>query len=195
MTCNISASNNIHCNIYEVHGITTTVDQTGNSTVASTSQTVSTSAATTNADDFVFAFFTDNDNGATLTSGPGLGDTDTSNDGGDTALTEDKVVIATGVQTATATSNTSDADVNVIVALKATGTPTASTPSFSPAPGTYTAALTVTLSDWTLARPSTTPPTEPRPPPVRQCIRAPSQSLLRRRLRRWPQPAALPTAR
>jgi len=149
VTCNISASNNIHCHIYEVQGITTTVDQTGNSTVASTSQTVSTSAATTNADDFVFAFFTDNDNGATLTSGPGLGDTDTSNDGGDTALTEDKVVIATGVQTATATSNTSDADVNVIVALKATGTPTVSTPSFSPAPGTYTAAITVTLSDWT----------------------------------------------
>jgi hypothetical protein len=148
-TCSISATNNIHCHIYEVQGITTTVDKTGNSTVTSTSQTVSTSAATTNADDFVFAFFADNANGAILTAGPGLGDTDTSNDGGDTALTEDKVVIATGVQTATATSSLSDADVNVIVALKATGTPTVSTPTLSPAAGTYATAQTVTISDWT----------------------------------------------
>jgi hypothetical protein len=149
VTCSISAANNIHCHIYEVQGITTTVDKTGNSTVTSTSQTVSTSAATTNADDFVFAFFADNANGATLTAGSGLGDTDTSNDGGDTALTEDKVVIATGVQTATATSSLSDTDVNVIVALKATGTPTVSTPTLSPAPGTYATAQTVTISDWT----------------------------------------------
>ena len=150
VTCNISATNNIHCHIYEVQGITTTVDQTGNSTVASTSQTVSTSAATTNADDYVFAFFSDNAKGATLTSGPGYGDTDTSNDGGDTALTENKVVIATGVQTATATSNTSDADVNVIVALKATGTPTVSTPTFTPVAGTYATAQSVTINDWTV---------------------------------------------
>ena len=132
-----------------MQGITTNVDQTGNSTVSSTSQTVSTSASTTNADDYVFAYFSDNANGATLTAGAGYGDTELSDDGGDSGFTENKVVIATGVQTATATANTSDADVNVIVALKATGTPTVSNPTFSPAPGTYTSAQTVTLSDWT----------------------------------------------
>jgi ribosome-binding factor A len=149
VTCNISASNNIHCHIYEVHGITTTMDQTGNSTQTSTSLTVSTSASTSNADDYVFAFFTDNANGATLTAGPGLGDTELSNDGGDSAFSEDKVVIATGVQTATATSNLDDADVNVIVALKTTGTPTVSTPTFSPGTGTYISIQAVTISDWT----------------------------------------------
>jgi hypothetical protein len=149
VTCNISASNNLHCHIYEVHGITATVDQTGNSTVTSTALTVSTTAATTNADDYVFAFFTDNDNGANITAGPGLGDTELSNDGGDTAFSEDKVVIATGVQTATATSSLDDTDVNVIVALKTTGTPTVSTPTFSPATGTYISVQEVTISDWT----------------------------------------------
>jgi hypothetical protein len=149
VTCNISASNNLHCHIYEVHGITATVDQTGNSTQTSTSLTVSTSAATANADDYVFAFFSDNANGSNLTAGPGLGDTELSNDGGDSAFSEDKVVIATGVQTATATSNLDDADVNVIVALKTTGTPTVSTPTMSPAAGTYISAQLVTISDWT----------------------------------------------
>jgi hypothetical protein len=150
VTCNDNdASNNLHCHIYEVQGITTTVDETGNSTVSGTAQSVSTSVATTNATDFVFAFFADNANGASLTAGSGLGDADTSNDGGDTALTEDKVVVATGVQTATATSSLSDTDVDVIVALKATGTPTVSTPAFSPEPGTYIYAQTVTITDWT----------------------------------------------
>ena len=150
VTCNDNdASNNLHCNIYEVQGITTTVDKTGNSTLTSTAQTVSTSAATSNAVDFVFAFFSDNANGANITVGPGYGDTELSNDGGDSGFSEDAVVVATGVQTATATSSLADADVNVIVALETTGTATISTPTFSPSPGTYIYAQTVTISDWT----------------------------------------------
>ena len=149
VTCNISASNNLHCHIYEVQGITTNVDQTGNSTVTSTAQTVSTTSATTNADDFVFAYFSDNGNGTHITAGPGMGDAELSDDGGDTGFSEDKVVVATGVQTATATSGLADADVNVIVALKATGTPTVSTPAFSPQSGTYISVQVATISDWT----------------------------------------------
>ncbi|MGO8773208.1 MAG: chitobiase/beta-hexosaminidase C-terminal domain-containing protein [Terracidiphilus sp.] len=150
VTCNDNdASNNLHCNIYEVQGINTTVDKTGNNTLTSTSQTVSTSAATSNAVDYVFAFFTDNANGANITGGPGYGDTELSNDGGDSAFSEDSVVVATGVQTATATSNLSDADVTVIVALETTGTATVSTPTFSPSPGTYIYAQSVSISDWT----------------------------------------------
>ena len=76
VTCNISATNNIHCNIYEVQGVTATVDKTGNSTETSTSLTVSTSGATTNAVDYLFAFFTDNDSGSTYTPGSGWGDTE-----------------------------------------------------------------------------------------------------------------------
>ena len=150
VTCNTNnATNNIHCNIYEVQGITTTVDQTGTFSETGTSLTVSTSAATTNADDYVFAFFADNDNGSYLTPGPGMGDGELSNDGGDTGFSEDKVVVNTGIQTATATSNLNDAFENVLVALLTTGTPTAATPTLSPGTGTYTSVQYVTISSWT----------------------------------------------
>ena len=106
VTCNISASNNIHCHIYEVQGTTATVDKTGNSTQTATSLTVSTSAQTSNADDYVFAYFSDNGNATTYTAGPGLGDIEmTDYSSGDSGFSEDKVVIATGTQTATATAS------------------------------------------------------------------------------------------
>jgi len=150
VTCNTNnATNNIHCNIYEVQGITTTVDQTGTFSEGGTSLTVSTSAATTNADDYIFAFFADNDNGSYLTAGPGMGDAELSNDGGDTGFSEDKVVVSTGIQTATATSNLNDGFENVIVALTTTGTPTVAAPTLSPASGTYTSAQAVSISTWT----------------------------------------------
>ena len=150
VTCNVSASNNIHCHIYEVQGITTTVDKTGSSSQTSTSLSVSTSAGTSNADDYVLAYFSDNANQSTYTAGPGLGDIEmTGESSGDSGFSEDKVVIATGVQTATATASLDDTYVNVIVALKTTGTPTVSTPTISPAAGTYIYGQTVTLSDWT----------------------------------------------
>jgi hypothetical protein len=151
VTCNISTANNLHCHIYEVQGITTTVDQTGSSSQTSSSLSVSTSAATTNADDYVLAFFTDNNSQTTYTVGSGFGDAESTRESsGDSAFTEDAVVVATGVQTAAATSsNSSDTYVNVIVALNATGTPMVSTPTFSPAPGTYDYAQTITIGDWT----------------------------------------------
>ena len=45
VTCSISTTNNIHCNIYEVEGVTSTVDQTGISAVSGTALTVSTTSA------------------------------------------------------------------------------------------------------------------------------------------------------
>jgi hypothetical protein len=62
VTCGVSSANNIHCHIYEVQGVTTTIDQTGTSSQAGPALTVPTSAATTNAVDYVLAYFSDNHN-------------------------------------------------------------------------------------------------------------------------------------
>ena len=153
VTCRINSTNNIHCHIYEVQGVTETVDRTGNDQLFVYEQVVSTSDATANAIDYVFAFFADNYQASTYTVGPGFGDTEWSNDGGDSAFSEDEVVIATGIQTATA-SNASGGDVysldgyyNIIVALEASGTPTAPLPTFAPPAGSYVSAQLVTISD------------------------------------------------
>jgi hypothetical protein len=152
VTCSIanSASDNIHCHIYEISGVTTTVDKTGTNSQAGTALTVSTSASTANANDYVFAYFADNHTAATYTVGTGYGDTQASEDtsGGDSGFSEDKVVTATGTQTATATGSTTDTFVNLIVTLEASGV-TAATPTFSPAAGTYASAQSVTISDTT----------------------------------------------
>ncbi len=152
VTCAINSANNIHCHIYEVSGITTTVDKTGTSSKAGTALTVSTSASTSNANDYVFAYFADNHSAATYTVGSGYGDTQSSIDtsGGDSGFSEDKIVSATGTQTATATSSTTDTFVNLIVTLESSGgLPTVATPTFSPAAGSYGPAQTVTISDAT----------------------------------------------
>lgn len=150
VTCNISATNNIHCHIYEVQGATATVDQTGNSSAAGIPLSVSTTAATTNAIDYVLAFFADNHRGSTYTAGPGWGDAQQSEDGGgDSAFSEDEVVTATGVQTATATGSAADTYVGVIVALNASGTPATATPIFSPSGGFYYTTQSVSISDST----------------------------------------------
>ncbi len=60
VTCNISATNNIHCHIYEVEGVLAMVDKTGNSTVTSTALTVSTTGSTSHSVDYLFAYFSDN---------------------------------------------------------------------------------------------------------------------------------------
>jgi hypothetical protein len=148
VTCAVNSANNIHCHIYEVSGVTTTVDKTGTSSQAGTALTVSTSASTANANDYVFAYFADNHSAATYTVGSGYGDTQASEDtsGGDSGFSEDKVVTATGTQTATATASTTDTFEELIVTLEATAV---ATPAFSPAAGTYSSAQTVTISDST----------------------------------------------
>ena len=157
VTCNISAVNNIHCNIYEVQGVTAIVDRAGNDQLNIYNQAVSTSSATANTVDYLFGFFADNYQASTYTAGPGFGDIELSNgDGGDSAFSEDEVVISTGIQTATATNagggNTYSIDgyYNAIVALEATGTPTVPLPTFSPVAGSYLTAQSVTLSDATV---------------------------------------------
>jgi len=151
VTCKINTTDNIHCNIYEVEGVTSIVDQTGNSTLSGKAQTVSTTSATTNAVDYLFAYFSDNGQ-SSYTVGSGWGDTEYSDDSGstgDSGFSEDQIVVATGYQTATATASASGTYVNVIVALQASGTPTIATPTFSPSSGTYIYAPNVTISTWT----------------------------------------------
>jgi hypothetical protein len=125
------------------------VDKTGTSTiVANTALTVSTSGATTNNVDYLFAYFSDNGSAATYTQSSGWGDTEQSNDGGDSGFTEDEVVITAGIQTATATaSNSADTYVNVIVALETSGTPAVPIPAINPSGGTYTWVPTVNITD------------------------------------------------
>jgi hypothetical protein len=151
VTCSISAKNNIHCHVYEVEGVKPVVDKTGTSTiVASTALTVSTSGATTNNVDYLFACFADNGTAATYTQSPGWGDIEQSNDGGDSGFSEAEVVITPGIQTATATaSNSADNYVNVIVALETSGTPAVPIPAINPLGGTYTWVPTVNITDST----------------------------------------------
>ena len=114
---------------------------------------MSTTAATTNTVDYVFAFFSDNNNTAYYSVGPGYGNIEASEDvvtgSGDSAFSEDEVVLATGVQTATATSTLSDTQANVIVALETSGTPLTATPAFSPSGGSFIAGQSVSISDAT----------------------------------------------
>ena len=149
VTCNISSSNNMHCHIYEVQGVTTTVDQIGTNSQSTTgSLSVSTSAATTHGVDYVLAYFSYN-GGAAYAAGSGWGNTEQSNDGGDSGFSEDQVVTTQVVQTATATASASGTYVNVTVALVASGLPPAATPVFSPAGGNFLSSQSVSISDAT----------------------------------------------
>jgi hypothetical protein len=201
VTCNLSASNNIHCHIYELQGVTAVVDQTGSIQQASDSLSVSTSAATTNAVDYLIGFFSDNFSAELDMPGTGWADTELTDDsGGDTGFTEDMIVTTTGVQTATATTfigdySTPDTYVNLIVALKTSGTATVATPTLSPASGTYGSAVAVTLDDTTLGSTIyyTTDGTRPRQ--ARRSTPAPSRSLQRRRWKLSPRRAVMRKAR
>ena len=145
VTCGIGAgaSDNIHCHIYEVSGTTSGVDAVGSGVLSSASLSVSTSKATTNANDYVFAYFGDNVSESTYVAGPGFGDIAQSPSASqDSAYSEDKWVTSAGVQTATATASVSDPFVGLIVALKnsqtvaVAPTPPSCTLSVSPSSGT-----------------------------------------------------------
>jgi hypothetical protein len=139
VTCHIGASDNIHCHIYEVKGVTTTLDSSGTQLLTGTALSVSTASATTNASDYVLSFFAEDNSQHTFTVGAGYGDAETTNSpSSDSAFSEDKVVATTGVQTATATSSSSGVFVDLIVAFKGAGT-TGPTLTLAPASLAFTA--------------------------------------------------------
>ena len=125
VTCGIAAgaSDNIHCHIYEVSGATPVVDAIGSALQTGAALSVSTSSATTNANDYVFAYFSDDVSESTYVAGSGLGDIEQSESASqDSAFSADKAVATAGIQTATATASVSDPFVELVVALK--GSPT-----------------------------------------------------------------------
>ena len=144
VTVHMTGTNNLHLHIYEVSGLLTSsaLDQTGSNYQSGTTvATVSTAAATTSANEFVFAYFgRDNGSGA-WAAGSGYGNTIASpNTSASTdAFSEAAVISAKGVQTATATSSAADGLTSVIAtfAASAGGTPI----------GTTSAAQTVALTN------------------------------------------------
>ena len=121
VTCTIGAgaSDNIHCHIYEVSGTTSVVDAIGSAVLISTSLSVSTSKATTNPNDYVFAYFGDNVSESTYIAGSGLGNIEQSESSSqDSGFSGDKSVSTTGIQSATATASAADLFIGLIVALK-----------------------------------------------------------------------------
>jgi len=122
VTCRLAGSSNSHCHIYEVAGVTTTVDASGTRMLTGNALSVSTTAATTNPSDYVLSYFAADNSQLTFTAGAGYGDAETTNSpSNDTAFSEDSIVAATGVPTATATVNGSDAFAELIVAFKGAG--------------------------------------------------------------------------
>ncbi|SPF40697.1 Phospholipase C (modular protein) [Candidatus Sulfotelmatobacter kueseliae] len=119
VNCNIGTAGNMHCHIYEVSGATAVVDTTGTVVQTGTALSVSTSAATTNANDYIFAYFSGANSEATFTAGSGFADTETTDSpSDDCGFSEDELANTAAIQTATATASTSDTFVNLIVALK-----------------------------------------------------------------------------
>jgi BACON domain-containing protein len=119
VTCHVGGSDNIHCHIYEVAGVTTTVDASGTRLLTGNALSVSTTAATTNASDYVLSYFAADNTQPTFTAGAGYADAETTNSpSNDTAFSEDSILSATGVPTATATASGSDAYAELVVAFK-----------------------------------------------------------------------------
>ncbi len=136
VTAHISAGDNMHLHIYEIVGIapSSPLDAAGTSTLNSTSSlTVSTTSATTNPNDYVFAYFGDNSSQETFTVGSGYGDTEQSEStSGDAGFSEDEIVSSSGTQIATATASGTDSITALIVAFKAASG--AATPILSVSP-------------------------------------------------------------
>jgi hypothetical protein len=93
---------------------------------------VSTSSATTNANDYVLAYFSDDVSESTYVAGSGLGDIEQSESASqDSAFSADKAVSTAGIQTATATASVSDPFVELVVAVKGSQTGVIIPPSVS----------------------------------------------------------------
>jgi hypothetical protein len=130
VTAHISASHHIDMAIYQIHSTngvfasdTTPFDQSGTHLEANpaTSASVSTSGATTVANEYVIAGFgVDNHASDTWTKDTNYGDVETANNTVASAMlfTEDRIVSSTGTQTATATDTTGDTITDVIATFK-----------------------------------------------------------------------------
>jgi Abnormal spindle-like microcephaly-assoc'd, ASPM-SPD-2-Hydin len=144
VTVHATGTNNLHLHIYEISGLVTSsvLDQSGsNFQSTTTTATVSTAGPTTAANEYVFAYVGRNNGTGTWTAGTGYGDARSSPNttSATDAFSEDKIVSATGTQTATATSSATDALTSVIATFKAAGGGTRV--------GTTSAAQSVTLSN------------------------------------------------
>jgi hypothetical protein len=124
VTCHVAGSDNIHCHIYEVAGVTTMVDASGTGMFTGSALSVSTAAATTNASDYVLSYFAADNSKLTFTGGSGYGDVETTDSpSNDTAFSEDGIVSAIGIPIATATASGTDAFAELIVAFKSAPPP------------------------------------------------------------------------
>ena len=108
-----------HMHIVEIQGQNVSSPQDGQGNTRSTTLSVSTSGATTGANDLVIGFFYCNPANRTFTAGAGYAQVQQTNNstGGDSAFSESKTVSGTGVQTATATGNSGSQVHQIIVAV------------------------------------------------------------------------------
>jgi hypothetical protein len=121
VTETVGTASNIHLHIFEISGqIGSPQDATGNTNGVTMS--VSTSGATTTANDLVIAFFMDEDANKTLTATLPFVQIEQTNNagGGDCAISMQNTVSATGVQTATGGGNVSDNVAAGILAIAGT---------------------------------------------------------------------------
>lgn len=122
VTVTLTVAADPHIHVAEISGQTgSPIDATGNT--ESTTMSVSTSGATTNATDLMIAFFYDNANNHILAPTAPYATIDTSNGGtnNDFGLSESNTSSSTGVQTAAATGNAGNTIEQGIIAIAGTG--------------------------------------------------------------------------
>jgi len=120
LTCTVASD--MHLHVLEITGQTATPRDAQGTHDATTGINVSTTGATTTPQDLIVAFFSDNSTNAPLVVGSGYTQVELSADanGGDTALSETKTVVQTGVQNATASGSGADTVQQIIVAISGT---------------------------------------------------------------------------
>ncbi len=145
VTCNHSGNGDTHCHIAEVTGLVpfSPLDQTG-SVASSAGCSVSTAAATTQANEWVAAFFYDSPTSTTMAAGTPYSKVQlsTDNSAGDSALSESQDVTATGVQTAACSGNSSNVLSQLITTFFAQSVPP-SISTLSPTSGPVGASVTI----------------------------------------------------
>lgn len=107
VTCHTTSASRTYMAIYEVSGLPTRATDASNAgSQTGTNQTISTTGATTAANEVVFGFFFDAPNNDSMTVGAGYGSSEFINggSGNESMLVEAKIVSSTGTQTATMTS-------------------------------------------------------------------------------------------